>query len=215
MPSPIEIISGSVTTRGAGSLRIVAFSRPSAKGRENPLHIAIKDEHSGIKSAGQPDIIQSGQARVGQVWAKNRYMAENGVFVKICLTKSGGGGGAFGFGQHNIMIKVRDAGPLYRIAIDLPNDAHSRMTVGYIEGRFDILTVKQLKELGVDRNAQGASEIQSYGEIDFVTVTEIEPEIKADDRIKVKAVPSTKAKEADAGGGKVLLKRRRVRRIGA
>lgn len=211
--SPIESTTGGVTTSGAGSLKINAFTRPTAKGREQPLFLAEKDAHSGVKPLGAPDVIQSGAKRTGLVWSKKRHMVDNGVFIKFCFTRTKPmGSGGFGAEQSNMMIRAREGGPLTRIAIDLPQDAHSRMSVAYIEGRFDILTKEQIKELGIDKNAQGASELQSYDdEIDFVHVEILEKQLEVAESIK----PTVVKTKAGAASDKVLLRRKKVRRIGA
>lgn len=211
MAGPIETITGSVTTSGKGSLRISAFSRRDNKSPEKPLHLAEKDQHSGVKPMGAPDIIQAGAKRTGTLWSKKRHFFENGVLLKLCISQSRPGSPIPS--QSNIMLRAREGAALYRIAIDFPTDDHSRMSVGYIEGRFDILTVDEIKAYGVHKNAQGASELPSYEpieEITGVTVSRLEAAINEAEKVKVVPI-KTKAK--DAGGGRVLLKQRRTRRI--
>lgn len=205
--SNIELIVGNATTRGDGSLTIVALYRKDANTKQQPITMAVKDSKSGVMSLGLVDIKNSSQNNRPGQWIKTRVEIPEGSFVEFQLMRVKG----ISSGMSCFVLKSRATGPLFRIGITLPYDQFSTESKGYIEGRFDILSWTKVRDLGIACH----SDIESYkpnsGLTDLVTVERLEKETQSE--VKV-----TKAKPAVTGvstvGNKTVARIRRPRKIG-
>lgn len=204
--SNIELLVGNTTTKGQGSMTIVALYKKNPETKHQVVTHAVKDAKSGVLSLGLVDIKNSSSANRPGQWIKTRVEIPEGSFLEFQLMMTKG----IRAQMAAFVIRARQDGPLYRIAIDLPVDQHSTESKGYVEGRFDILSPKEIKRLGVnchkDLDIYNPSDLTS-----LVTVERIEKEIRS---LAVIAKAKPIAKAGATSGNKTVLKVRRLRRIG-
>lgn len=205
----IELFVGNATTRGQGSLNVVALYKRTAKDKQVPVTFAVKDEKSGVKSLNLVDIKNSSTGNRPGLWIKTRVELPEGSFIEFQMMRSGG----LQFGGLNaFIIRSRQDGPFWRIGINLPCDDKSTESRGYIEGRFDVLRIKDIVELGVASH----KDIHTYDPRDYqdnVTFELVEREMRARPIIAARPIKPTVVKSGSSG--KSVLKIRRIRRIGA
>jgi hypothetical protein len=208
--SHLELIVGNATTRGDGSMTIVALYRKDAKAKPQTVATAVKDPKSGIESLGMDIKNSSDTNRPGQ-WIKSRVSIPEGSFVEFQVMRTKAGLGAFSSGLAAFVLKARSSGPLYRMAITLPFDQRSTESKGYIEGRFDILNWKTIQKLGI--NSHRDIDCYKPGSFlnDMVEIERLEKETQS--KVQVKASAPT-ASPGASHGTKTVLKIRRTRRIG-
>jgi hypothetical protein len=205
----IETWTGSVSTR-QGALTLNVFYRKDARSPEVSLHIAERDRGSGITDLRSLEIINSGAKSTKKVWAKKRHNFPDGSFIKLSITRMKSGL-AFGHSMHSIMLRARKTAPLYRLGIALPTDDNSSLSKLYIEGRFDLLTQKEVRQNKLHMNASGANDLATFDPSElkeFITIKKLE------DEIVPREIPKPVVRESKrTGESKVLLKVRRTRNI--
>jgi len=207
----IELFSGSVSTKGAGSLTVTSLYKKNAAEPPMPVAAAVKDSKSGVVSLALVDIKNSSRSsRLGQ-WIKSRLTLPEGSFVEFQFTYTKPGGSFATVGC--LILRTRETASLTRIHVDLPHDDNSTEVKEYIEGRFDILDLEAIEMLKVNINKKlymyETDEIE-----DFTRVEILEREIKT--LPKAKPVILTKpATSKTTDGVKSVLRIRQKRRINA
>lgn len=208
----IELFFGNVTTRGQGSLNVVALYKKTARDRQLPVASAVMDPKSDVVSLGLVDKKNSSTTNRPGQWIKTRVKIPEGSFVEFQMMRSRAGGG-FGGSTSAFVIRARSDGPLHRISVDFPVDEHSTESRGYIEGRFDILKPDEIEALGVNcLKHMEDYDPEEYS--DHVEVTLLEREFRPKAIVK-KAVIKTNTTDGSGpkAEGKKVLRVRRIRRL--
>ena len=201
----IDLMHGSVTTRTQGSLDIFVKYRREAKAKELAIFEALKDPKSELREdGGILEIMNSSTYRNGKNWVKRRVTFPNGCYVTFTFVQRTSG--VFSQSLHNMAIAPRDTAPLHELAIKLPFEAgKNTMSMAYVVGRFDILSLKDIQKLGLHISSNGSNDLSTYDLEDFDIL---------DDRIKEEAVRQrVKAKTVKTGKGGSVTRIRRPRRI--
>lgn len=157
----IEITTGSVTTKGNGSLNVHAFYRKNAKERELPMHEADRDGTHGIRSIGSVETSPSSSRLANLKWVMKRNEYPEGGLIRLNITETVKGL-TFNRYIYNLILRARSTAALRELAIKCPTDANS--TRGHVDivGRFDILTPEEVQEYGLHLNAAGRDDSETF-----------------------------------------------------
>lgn len=146
----IELITGSETfeirSGLGGTVKIMAFYRRTPNAEEMAIQSAAKDRHSGVIQSGSDQWINaSASNRNHGQWVTSRYQVPEMSYVKLMISRRETGD----FIMHNkqVYLQCRQNAACRRLRIEFTVHPDATMQAGYVEGRFDILTLAQLKSL--------------------------------------------------------------------
>lgn len=160
------------------SVEVNAYFCPPRR-EESPLFAAVKVQGDIIRTVGSYSGHQARNgiaAEVGGRWHKQGYDFNEGTIIKIWVRRKGNLRSAPEIGA--VYLRMRENGPLQRLRIPLLGQTDSVLGDATYEGRFDLLTLKEVAKAGIIINADyayQASRVQA-SKVIFAEILEQERE---------------------------------------
>lgn len=174
----IEVISGHETFSGGFDTRVGVFYRNQADETALPIHDVARHPNGGVSQIGTPTFMLACEAnRNHGSWTIARYAVRDDSFTTVLISKKLPGD----FIRHNkqLMLYCRAGAALRRITLPFSGHEHASLSSGHIEGRFDILTLRMIAEMGIKVTDNVLPQFDFSDEIDpadFYTERTIEVE---------------------------------------
>lgn len=200
----IETISGHETFAGGYETRIILFYRNTATEPEKPLAEALK-YGGGVSQIGSVQNILACEAnRNHGQWTIGRYAVRERSFIEVVISKKLPGS----FIRHTkrLMLHNREQAALRRITLPFSGHQNAALESGHVEGKFDILTLPQMLEIGLPIEAVADQyDFSDEDMTDFYIDRIIEPEKTGFATIKQETVTTETGKSV-----RIAKPRRRV-----
>jgi hypothetical protein len=185
-------------TFSTGSAKSHIFVVPSRPGQKE-VHIGIAGRQGGdVRLISQPSRIPCApgyRPEMGE-WTTGSYEVAENTVLKVFAYRSAASFGAMRT-QANLLLRVRSQAAFLKIGTILTGAPNACLTRAWLEGRFDILTLDQARNMGLNIPATfGGSfdEVQARRAFEIVTM---DSEIATAPRIEVQQVTNTQGEEVE------------------
>lgn len=179
-----------------GGAKAHLFVVPTQRFPGKELHIGIAARSGGVvRQIGFPQTIPAApgmRPEMGQ-WTQGNYEVPEGMVLKAFAHRSGG------FGtmrvQASMFLRMREQAAYRRIGTILTGNPKASYTRVWIEGRFDILTLAQAREHGINVPTHFSHSFDTTMTSRAFDIIEVESEVAAAPQQQVAMVVNAQGEE--------------------
>jgi hypothetical protein len=135
-------------------VRITPSFRKKPYDKSVPLYTAMKDGVSGIRSIRYNQLPASNINSFHGAWNRNVLELPEGSLITFNCLYTGFGNGFNKIKKTVFMINIRENAALRRLSFRLTNHSLANFPNITVEGRFDVLSLDDLKALGIEQSGE-------------------------------------------------------------